>query len=87
MKPELVITKDGSASLYSIEFEEHYHSIHGALQESQHVFIQAGLLHKMKADISKSISILEIGFGTGLKRFVDCHRSSRLPTSNKLYRY
>ncbi|MBK9328143.1 MAG: tRNA (5-methylaminomethyl-2-thiouridine)(34)-methyltransferase MnmD [Sphingobacteriales bacterium] len=66
MKPELVITKDGSASLYSIEFDEHYHSIHGALQESQHVFIQAGLLHKMKADISKSISILEIGFGTGL---------------------
>ncbi len=66
MVPELVITKDGSASLYSKEFDEHYHSIHGALQESMHVFIRAGLHYKINEDRSASISILEIGFGTGL---------------------
>lgn len=66
MKPELVVTNDGSASLYSKEFDEHYHSIHGALQESLHVFIRAGLQYKLNEDKSSSIAILEIGFGTGL---------------------
>ena len=60
--PEIVITNDGSHSLYVPELDEHYHSIHGAITETRHVFIDAGLKNCDKNDIH----ILEIGFGTGL---------------------
>ena len=61
------ITSDGSDTLYSTTFEAHYHSTHGARQESIHVFINSGLeyIRKHLAPI-KEIKILEIGFGTGL---------------------
>ncbi len=60
---QIIITSDGSHTFFVPSLDEHYHSIHGALQESRHVFIKSGLesLH-----VSKSINILEIGFGTGL---------------------
>ena len=62
MKRELLITADGSHTLYVPELNEHYHSINGAVQESLHVFINAGLNF-----VSKDfIKILEVGFGTGL---------------------
>jgi tRNA U34 5-methylaminomethyl-2-thiouridine-forming methyltransferase MnmC len=64
MESSLVITEDGSTSVFIPELDEHYHSIHGALQESIHVFIDAGLKYKIKQ--SSSIDILEMGFGTGL---------------------
>lgn len=55
-------TADGSHTLFSPEFEEHFHSLHGAIGESMHVFIQNGLqLHP-----KKDLHILEMGFGTGL---------------------
>lgn len=60
----LELTKDLSPTLYSEEFQQTYHSIHGAISESNHVFIQYGL-----AEIAKTkndISILEMGYGTGL---------------------
>ena len=63
MKREIIITKDGSPTLYIPELDEHYHSIHGAIQEAQHVFIQNGMNEFSSYD---SISILEIGFGSGL---------------------
>lgn len=59
---ELQITADGSHTLFIPSMDEHYHSINGAVQESQHVFIEAGLHRIQKPDIR----ILEIGFGTGL---------------------
>lgn len=65
MKLSLIKTEDGSHSLYVKELNEHYHSIHGAIQESKHVFINAGLKHIFSKKTS-SISILEIGLGTGL---------------------
>lgn len=58
------LTGDGSSTLYTARFDEHYHSVHGAIQESQHVFIEAGLrplLHR-----PGPIRIFEMGFGTGL---------------------
>ena len=59
------ITQDGSSSLISDKFGEAYHSRYGALEESNHVFIDAGLKHLI--DLGKDkINILEIGFGTGL---------------------
>ncbi|MDX2285287.1 MAG: tRNA (5-methylaminomethyl-2-thiouridine)(34)-methyltransferase MnmD [Bacteroidia bacterium] len=59
---EAVRTADGSMTLYAPAFGEHYHSIHGALQESQHVFMQAGW-QQVQAD---PVSVFEMGFGTGL---------------------
>lgn len=61
-------TSDGSHTLYVPELNEHYHSTNGAVAESQHVYIDAGLTF---ATQNKSdISVLEIGFGTGLNAFL-----------------
>ena len=62
MKKELIITKDGSHSLFVPDLNETYHSVHGSISEAIHVFINSGLLSHPK----KNINILEIGFGTGL---------------------
>jgi len=64
--PEIKITADGSCTLYREEIDETYHSTHGAIQESEHVFINAGL----KRCTKKEISILELGFGTGLNAYL-----------------
>jgi tRNA U34 5-methylaminomethyl-2-thiouridine-forming methyltransferase MnmC len=56
-------THDGSYTLFNEELNEHYHSIHGALQESLHVFIKKGLQH---FNPNAKLAILEIGTGTGL---------------------
>ena len=73
MKHELVITKDGSSSIFLADLDEHYHSIHGAIQESLHVFINAGF--KQMFNNQEVISILEIGFGTGLNTLLTCLES------------
>ncbi len=64
MVRHVVQTADGSHSLFVPELDEHYHSRHGALQESRHVFIEMGL--RRFVDQAEPIRILEIGFGTGL---------------------
>ncbi|MBA3901629.1 MAG: tRNA (5-methylaminomethyl-2-thiouridine)(34)-methyltransferase MnmD [Bacteroidetes bacterium] len=61
MRP-VILTNDGSHTVYHPVIGSHYHSTHGAIQESRHVFIEAGL-RQMPLN---EISILEIGFGTGL---------------------
>lgn len=63
---ELQETADGSHTLFIPEMDEHYHSVNGAVQESRHVFIEAGLHHQAKKDIT----VFEIGFGTGLNAFL-----------------
>ncbi|MDA0930755.1 MAG: tRNA (5-methylaminomethyl-2-thiouridine)(34)-methyltransferase MnmD [Bacteroidetes bacterium] len=64
MNPDLRIvpTKDGSNTLFSEQFKEHYHSVHGARQESMHVFIQMGLAHILPQ--YKHLNVLEVGGGT-----------------------
>ena len=62
----LAPTEDGSPTLYNPLFGEHYHSIHGAVQESMHIFIEAGLHSWLKNSTKQSLHILEVGFGTGL---------------------
>ncbi len=57
-------TQDGSHSIFSEQFGVSYHSKYGAVQETQHVFIDAAL--RFKAVLKRDIRILEIGFGTGL---------------------
>ncbi len=75
---ELFTTSDGSHSLLSADFDVSYHSRHGAIGETQHVFIDAGL--KSKQDI-KDISILDIGFGTGLNAFMSFLEGSSMNSS------
>lgn len=66
MKREILTTNDGSTTIHLPDWDESYHSKHGAIQEAYHVFIKSGLsLFK-----EKSISILEIGFGIGLNAFI-----------------
>lgn len=63
---ELERTADGSYTLYVPELDEHYHSVKGALTESQHIFIEMGLKHSPTPEPH----ILEIGLGTGLNAFL-----------------
>lgn len=62
----LETTADGSNTLFVPELNEHYHSVKGALTESEHIFIQMGLNHSPV----KNPHVLEIGFGTGLNAFL-----------------
>lgn len=55
-------TKDGSATLFAPQFNQHYHSTHGAAQESRHVFLKMGL----EVCPAEPVHILEMGLGTGL---------------------
>lgn len=63
-KIEIRQTADGSNTLYLPDLDETYHSNHGAMQEALHVFIEHGLT--FVAQDKKSISVFEMGFGTGL---------------------
>ncbi|MCA0932582.1 tRNA (5-methylaminomethyl-2-thiouridine)(34)-methyltransferase MnmD [Lutimonas saemankumensis] len=63
MERKIIKTSDGSYSVYLPEWDENYHSRHGAIQEAYHVFIKHGL--DLFPDHSK-VRILEMGFGTGL---------------------
>jgi tRNA U34 5-methylaminomethyl-2-thiouridine-forming methyltransferase MnmC len=69
-KRKIILTADGSHSIELVDMNEHYHSVHGAIQESQHVFIDYGL--KQKAEQKREISILEVGMGTGLNALLSC---------------
>lgn len=62
MNREIIKTEDGSPTLRANEFGEHYHSIHGARTESEHIFINAGF----NACLKPRLSVLEFGFGSGL---------------------
>ena len=67
---KIIETADGSHSIFSEQFGVSYHSKYGAVQETQHVFINAGL--RLKAIVQKDISIIDIGFGTGLNALMTC---------------
>lgn len=67
MKRTIIITADGSTTIQLTDWQEQYHSKHGAIQEATHVFIKMGLSLFFK---KPSVSILEMGFGTGLNAFL-----------------
>ena len=73
IKRELQLTADGSHTLFIPEMDEHYHSVNGAVQESRHVFIEAGLHHLER----RKITILEIGFGTGLNAWLTLEEAEK----------
>jgi len=66
MRVSRVKTKDGSYTLINQELNEQYHSMHGAIQEAQHVYVK----HGFEATTQTALRILEIGFGTGLNFLV-----------------
>lgn len=59
-------TEDGSHTLYVPSLNEHYHSVHGAIQESRHIYIREGLEYLGRP----AVSVLEAGFGTGLNAYL-----------------
>ncbi|MGA9271189.1 MAG: tRNA (5-methylaminomethyl-2-thiouridine)(34)-methyltransferase MnmD, partial [Lutimonas sp.] len=67
MERKIIQTSDGSKSLYLPQYDETYHSRHGAVQEAYHVFIRSGL--DLFED-GAQVRILEMGFGTGLNCFI-----------------
>ena len=77
MNPERKITSDGSHTLYLPHLNEHYHSTFGAINESLHVFIEAGFHEAVKS--FDEIQILEIGFGTGLNALLTWMEAERIP--------
>ena len=74
MDLKLIISKDGSHTIYRQDIDETYHSRHGAIQEAMHVFIRKGLKEIEKS--KKEINILEVGFGTGLNALLTCLNST-----------
>jgi len=72
----IITTGDGSHTIYVPELNEHYHSVHGAVQESEHIFIKNGY----RAFSGEKIRIFEVGFGTGLNCLLtasECLRDKR----------
>jgi tRNA U34 5-methylaminomethyl-2-thiouridine-forming methyltransferase MnmC len=87
LKRKIITTSDGSKTIQIEDWNEQYHSIHGAIQEANHVFIKHGLLfylegcHTERSRSEKSsqpINILEIGFGTGLNAFLTFLKAKEL---------
>lgn len=86
MKRELLLTSDGSHTIVIPELQITYHSIHGAVQESRHVFIEAGLNYILPkfADASAAcLRIFEMGFGTGLNALLSVAKAKE--TNRCLY--
>lgn len=80
-----ILTEDGSHTLFNPGIGEHYHSIHGAIQESEHVFIQQGFI--AAAERFQEISLLEVGFGTGLNALLTLSAAakSQIPVFYQTY--
>jgi len=66
VKREIVITKDGSPSVYVEELREAFHSLNGSVQESLHTFVKEGLVHFYNEYRPEQMHLFEMGFGTGL---------------------
>lgn len=92
MKHKIITTADGSKTIQIEEWNEQYHSVHGAIQEANHVFIKHGLLfcyqniHQNstilnKDESHKKLNILEIGLGTGLNAFLTFLNAEQLNLS------
>jgi tRNA U34 5-methylaminomethyl-2-thiouridine-forming methyltransferase MnmC len=68
--PSVETTKDGSPTLHSPHFDQHYHNPHGALSESRHVFWEMARLPERLSRMEQPQSIFEIGLGSGLNFFM-----------------
>jgi len=81
VKRKIITTADGSKTIQIEDWNEQYHSKHGAINEANHVFIKHGLLYFFNSchlERSREVSILEIGFGTGLNTFLTALQAEAL---------
>ena len=90
MNREIIITGDGSHSISVPDLNVAYHSIHGAITESMHVFIKAGLIDSEIFEYIGVHQVLEVGFGTGLNALLtlieaDKHKNRIYYTAIELY--
>jgi tRNA U34 5-methylaminomethyl-2-thiouridine-forming methyltransferase MnmC len=76
-KRSVVLTEDGSHTIYVKDIDEQFHSRFGAIQESEHIFIQSGLLHQNVIE-NNPVAVLEIGFGTGLNALLTALKAEEL---------
>lgn len=76
MERKIIITQDGSHSIQIPALNTTYHSVYGAIQESNHVFIEAGLSFVIKPN-HPSVRIFEMGLGTGLNAFLTAIEAER----------
>src|ERR1051326_1934382 len=72
------MTADRSNSISIPELNVTYHSVHGAILESKHIFIEKGLLYQINQSTTKQINIFEMGFGTGLNALLTLLESEKL---------
>jgi len=81
MERKIITTGDGSKTIHMPDWNEQYHSKHGALQEALHVFIEMGLRFSLsrKRTQSQPISILEYGLGTGLNAMITAQFNTEIP--------
>lgn len=79
----ILLTEDGSPTLYAPRFQATYHSRHGALQESNHVFLEAGWRFRITQPVSGPLRIFEMGFGTGLNAFLTCLATAKMRVDTK----
>ncbi len=77
---KIINTSDGSQTVKIPELNVTYHSIHGAVQESMHVFIEAGLRFKLQEASSNTLSVFEMGFGTGLNALLTALEAQKVGT-------
>lgn len=71
----LMLTADGSHTAINPGLDKTYHSIHGAYQESQRVYIELGLLAAFETFASQPLRVFEMGFGTGLNALLTAHEA------------
>ena len=80
IKRSIIRTSDGSKTIQIKDWDEQYHSIHGALQEAKHVYLEAGFkTYLNRIPNLKNLNILEIGFGTGLNAYLTAFESIKHP--------
>ena len=83
---QIITTSDGSHTIFVPELDEHYHSVHGAVQESNYIFIENGF-NFCTAD---PVNIFEVGFGTGLNALltaIKCREGNRLVNYTSIEKY
>ena len=80
IKRSIIRTSDGSKTIQIKDWDEQYHSIHGALQEAKHVYLEAGFkTYLNRFPNLKNLNVLEIGFGTGLNAYLTAFESTKYP--------
>ncbi|MEK9517383.1 MAG: SAM-dependent methyltransferase, partial [Flavobacteriaceae bacterium] len=70
MQKKIITTGDGSPSLYVEQLNETYHSKHGAITESEYVYINKGLAYWLDQNNQEALKVFEMGLGTGLNAYL-----------------